>query len=47
MTEEKESNDQRARVLNPTSTDHKSAGDNRANQMNPNNPAYHQSRGKK
>ena len=33
------SNDQRSDVHNPTSLEHKAAADNRSNQMNPNNPA--------
>jgi hypothetical protein len=37
-------NDQRATVLNPTSTEHQEALDNRSRQLNRNNPAYHSSR---
>ena len=43
---ERRSNDQRADVYNPTSSDFIAANNNRANQINPNNSAYHRSRGK-
>lgn len=38
-------NDDRSRVMNPTSTDHKAAADNRAMQLNSQTEEYTSSRG--